>query len=113
MLGLLAISVLTLLNTNPASANELHDEASANVEIESINRQVWEERRYSTSEYNNDPTTFGYNPFPTSIWYSHAGYAGYIYVDSYYKSSTHYIVTYGGVVRQGPFVPLADYLLND
>lgn len=25
MLGLLAISVLTLLNTNPASANELHD----------------------------------------------------------------------------------------
>ena len=108
MIGLLVFSFFTLLNTNEVSANELI-EFPNNIELSSDTMEVWVERSYSTEYYNNDPgSSRSYNPFPKTIWYEFRGYVGYISVDTYYKSPTHYEVTYNGFVRNVPLAPLSN-----
>lgn len=104
--GLLIVSFLAIFTTNNVNANEMSS-ISNNIELNSDSIEYWIEKSYSTDIYNNDPSSSRpYKPFPRSMWIEHRGYVGYIYVDAYYKSSTHYEVTYYGELRLGPFVPL-------
>ena len=42
---------------------------------------------------------------PKSVWASKGSYSGYLYLKSWYISKTHYVVTYSGQLRKGPYVP--------
>lgn len=66
------------------------------------------EIQYSLSDYCIDPVkcTNKMTVIPQRLWIERSGgYAGYIPIDSYYRSPTHWVVYYWGILPKAPYGP--------
>jgi len=97
--------IISLMYYAPnANANEI-SETSTTLAADTITAGVtiqYSMKSYCTNYIN---CTSGKTLVPSQTWVERSGgYAGYIPIDSYYESPTHFVVTYWGTIKKGPYV---------